>query len=130
MSKLRTQTVRSSLPEELLASVGAETRPSPLHSAVSASPRPARVRIQCTFLSPLRAQSRAQSVAIIFMQIISQHPHTGAHHTDSGELRIEAELEKQHASNRVSVASHNSDNRDSGVTDCDTGGGDTPTSQG
>ena len=32
-------------------------------------------------------------------------------------LRIEAELEKQHVSTRVSVSAH--DNRDSGVNDCD-----------
>ena len=81
-----TQTVRSSLKSSWPVLVQTPGHP-PLHSAVSASPRPARVRIQCTFLSPLRAQSRAQSVAIIFMQIISQHPHTGStpHHTgDSG----------------------------------------------
>jgi len=44
-------------------------------------------------------------------------------------LRIESELEKQQANSRMSTSSHISDNRDSGVTDCDQSSVETPSSQ-
>lgn len=44
-------------------------------------------------------------------------------------LRIESELEKQQANSRMSTTSHISDNRDSGVTDCDQSSADTASNQ-
>ena len=68
----------SEQPEELLASVGAETRPSstPQCGVRLASPRPCPHSVHISISAP--SPERAQSVAIIFMQIISQHPHTSS----------------------------------------------------